>query len=198
MTAYIFQTIANKASAGRVPPNATWAARQWYRNAAKDVASVSAPRMMTDKENIKKQITVNDIGKMFMFFYDPKLKEVLPYYDKFPLVFPIEFKSDGFLGINLHYLPPMLRAKLMDALYNTINNNKSDDNTRLRLSYQLLSGASRFQYFKPCLKRYLWSHVQSGFLNVQLQYWDTALMLPTERFSGANKTTIWADSSKKV
>jgi hypothetical protein len=62
----------------------------------------------------------------------------------------------------------------------------------------MLKNASKFSYFKPCFKRYLWDHVQGQFLNVQTQNWDTALMLPTERFSKASKETVWKDSVNKV
>ena len=196
--AYIFQQIANKAKAQKVPPNATFAARQWYRSAAQQVTSVNRNKLMTDKDNVVSQITMNDIGKMYMFFYDPKTKETLPYYDQFPLVFPIGMQEGGFLGLNLHYLEPVLRAKLMDALYTTKSSNKYNDKTKLSLSYELLNGASRFKYFAPCLKRYLWDHVQGKYLNVEEQYWDTALMLPTEKFAKANKQKVWAESAKKV
>jgi hypothetical protein len=196
--AYIFQTIANKGAKAGVTPNATSEARDWYRSAAQSIASVSGPRLMNDPRNLVGQIQLNDIGKMYMFFYDPKMKEVLPFYDKFPLVFPIGFQEGGFLGLNLHYLPPVLRAKLMDALYTTANNNKYNDKTKLKLSYEMLNGAARFKYFAPCLKRYLWDHVQGKFLNVEVQNWDTALLLPTERFAKANKQTVWKDSLNRV
>lgn len=196
--AYIFQTITNKGKAANIQPNISSDARSWYRTAAQNISSVSAPRLMTDKKNIVGSITVQDIGKMYMFFYDPKTKNQLPYYDKFPLVFPIGFKEGGFLGINLHYLPPVLRAKLMDALYSTASNNKYNDQTKLRITYETLNGASRFKYFAPCLKHYLWDHVQGSFLNVEVQNWDTALMLPTERFAKANKDKVWKDSQNKV
>ena len=74
---------------------------------------------------------------MFMFIYDPKHKDTLPFYDTFPLVFPIEIYSDSFLGINLHYLPPVLRAKLMDALYTTANNNKYNEYKLINISIKI-------------------------------------------------------------
>lgn len=138
MTAYIFTQIANQGKLASIDMIRQRDSRNWYRNAAEKVTSVNRQRMMTDKENIKDKIMANDIGRMYMFFYDPKHKQKLPYYDTFPLVFPIEFKSDGFLGINMHYLPHMLRAKLMDAIYQTINNNRYDDTTKLNISYSIL------------------------------------------------------------
>jgi hypothetical protein len=200
MTAYIFQSIAKKGKAEGVKPNATSSARIWYRQQAAALTSrnVNKNRLMNDKQNIVSSISVDDIGKMYMFFYDPKHKDTLPYYDIFPLIFPIGFQEGGFMGINLHYLPSYLRAQLMDALYTTASNNKYDDTTKLKLSYSLLNNASKFSAFSPCLKKYLWDHVQGSFLYVEPSNWDTALMLPTERFQKATKSQVFSDSAKKV
>ena len=198
--AYIFQSIADRGVVQGITPNQTSQARDWYRNQAADLTSrnVNPNRLMNDKQNIVPSLVVKDIGSMFMFFYDPKLKDILPYYDIFPLVFLIGFKDNGFMGINLHYLPQYLRAKLMDALYSTANNDKYDDTTKLKISYQILNNAAQFKYFEPCIKRYLWNNVQGGqFLKVEPKNWDTALMLPTERFKKATKSTVFRDSSRK-
>jgi len=56
------------------------------------------------------------LGKMYFFVYNPKHKMTLPYYDMFPLVLPVERYSDGFLGINFHYLAPKERAHLLDEI----------------------------------------------------------------------------------
>jgi hypothetical protein len=56
--------------------------------------------------------------------------------------------ADGFLGINLHYISPLLRAKLMDALYSTINNKNYNDTTSLQISYDILKSAAQFRLFK--------------------------------------------------
>lgn len=199
MVAYVFQQISQKGRAeGIGNPNLERDARTWFRESAQQIRSVNASRMMNDKSNVKSRIVVNDIGKMFMFFYDPKLKEQLPYYDTFPLVFPIGFRDNGFIGINLHYLPLGYRARLMDALYSTSSNTKYNDDTKLKISYDLLNGASRFKYFKPCIKHYLWDHVQGQrYLNIQPSNWDSALMLPTERFKKASKDVIWKESVGK-
>lgn len=139
-----------------------------------------------------------EIGRMYLFSYDPKTKDKLPYYDKFPLIFPIEFYNDGFLGINFHYLPPMLRARLLDALYDTINNKKFDETTKLKISYGVLKSATKFKYFQPCVKRYLFSHVRSGFKEIEPNDWNKAILLPTQSFQKANESKVYADSIRKV
>lgn len=188
--AYIFQQIAKNLPADKMDPDQ---AKSWLRQSAQNLKSISPSKIMsTGAENLQSSISVGDIGKMFMFYYDPKLKDVLPFYDTFPLCIPVEMYADGFLGLNMHYLPPVARAQLFDSLYATMNNNKYDKTTRLRVTYRMLKGASRFSGFEPCVKRYLFGHVRSSFLYVDPENWDMALMLPTERFKGARKQTVWS------
>jgi hypothetical protein len=122
-------------------------------------------------------------GKMYFFWYDPKYKAVLPIYDRFPLVLPIDFYMDGFLGLNLHYLKPIERETLLDRLLSYRNNNYMDESTKLRLSYELLSRTRRISNLaRPCIKRYLYSHVQSSFVQVPADEWELAVNLPVQFF----------------
>jgi hypothetical protein len=172
----------------------------WLRQQALKLKNVNPNGLIAEAVGNKRLTGLTDesIGQMFMFSYDPKLKGVLPYYDQFPLVFPIEYYGDSFLGINLHYLPPMLRANLMDSLMSTINNTKYDKTTKLVLSYKILKNASRFIYFQPCLKKYLFSNVKSPFVYISPNEWNIALMLPTEKFVGASKSQVYKDSTSMV
>ena len=131
---------------------------------------------------------------MYCFSYDAKWKDVLPYWDKFPLIFPISFKTDRMLGINLHYLPPGMRAKLMDALYTTMNNDRYDKTTKLKISYEILNGAAQFKLFKPCVKCYLFNHVKSPFMNINVNMWDYTLLLPLARFQKKSQDYVWLQS----
>ena len=83
-------------------------------------------------------------GNLYMFGYDPKLKETLPYYDKFPLVFPYASVPGGFMGLNMHYLPYQLRIRLLDRLMVFKNNDKMDGTTRIKYSWALIAGVSKF------------------------------------------------------
>jgi hypothetical protein len=137
-------------------------------------------------------------GKMYMFFYDPKTKATLPYYDRFPLVFPFSTTQDGFIGLNMHYLPHKLRFTLMDRLLVFKNNDKFDESTKLRYSWAAINGMAKFAMAKPCVKRYLKDHLRSPLVNIVSQDWATAMMLPVERFVGASNAAVWADSRNKI
>lgn len=137
------------------------------------------------------------IGKVYNFHYDAKTKETLPYWDANPVNIPINYYSDGFLGLNFHYLDPYNRAILLDRIIDIFEHDISDRG-RLTLSYQLLKGVSRLRAFRPCVKRYLWSHVRTKFLEVQRQDWFSIVVLPIAKFQKASEARVWADSRKMM
>jgi hypothetical protein len=196
--ATLFNNILMQGFREGIVPAKTKAARSWYRDAASQLTTKISSGQSIRRTEQSRKVDKMELGYMYAFSYDPKFKKTLPYYDVFPLIFPVQFESDGFLGINFHYLPPILRARLMDALYPNLTNKKYDDTTRMRLSYDILQSASKYRFFKPTLKRYLRSQLRSQFLEIHVNEWDIALFLPTESFRKADSEKVWADSRKKI
>ena len=193
MVAYVFDKIlARGVRAGQIPAR-TKTARTWFRNEASKVSTSPTALMKEDRTQLRNKAAM---GKMYFFFYDPKHKKTLPYYDRFPLIFKIKNVPGGFQGINMHYLPLPLRARLMDALYELSSNTRYNEDTRLKLTYSVLQGVSK--YYKPTFKMYLNDHVKSRFLEISSADWDMALFLPVERFEKSSKSKVWADSRKMV
>lgn len=194
MASYIFDDILSKPNR----PQRARAARDFFRDAAEQVSKgqASPDRMIRGNRSALTNRMLP--GRMYMFKYDPKLKAKLPYYDTFPLIFPIEPpRGNSFLALNLHYLPPELRARLMDELYNrTINQNNMDLTTRVRISYDILKSASNLRFYKPCIKRYLFSNIRSRYMFIDPDRWDIALMLPTARFMKAGINRVYLDSKR--
>lgn len=196
--AVLFDEILTKGvRAGQVPAR-TSKARDWYRDTAKDYKNVKENDFFGKKGDKNRMTAMPLVGSMYMYEYVAKTRDTLPYYDRLPLIFPYKKVAGGFYGLNMHYLPLPLRAKLMDALYETANNTQYDETTRLKLSYKILDDAAKFKEFRPCIKRYLTKQVQSKFMYVYPSEWDIALFLPTERFVGASKSTVFADSRRKI
>lgn len=136
-------------------------------------------------------------GNMYFYAYDAKTKEKLPYYDMFPLCLPFAETNDGFIGLNLHYLPYDYRVKLLSKLTEFQSSPTLNDKTKLQFSWATIAGVAKYKAAKPCVKRYLYSHVRSRFKRVEPQDWATAAMLPLEKFTGSDKFTVWADSLGK-
>ena len=171
----------------------TNASRAWLRAKVKDLKPTSSG-LMRDKDRLK---NTSMIGRMYFYFYDPKTKDTMPYYDRFPLVIPIERYNDGFLGLNLHYIHPKYRMILLDKLSDTMSNDTYDDKTKLKINYRYLAAASRIFEANPCIKRYLFTQIESRFLEITADEWDIAAMLPVESFVGASTSKVYADSRKK-
>ena len=197
MVAYVFDDLITRGVRSGQIPARTRSSREWFRRQAEQ-SNVAPSRLMS--ENRPKQVSGGglEVGSMYLFNYDPKYKKELPYYDTFPLVFPIEEVKGGFLGLNMHYLPLRMRARLMDALYSLSSDKKYDENTKLRLSYNILKASSRYKLFKPTIKKYLRSQVKSRYMKVDAVEWDIALFLPIQRFQKASAQQVYKDSREMV
>ena len=173
----------------------------WFRSI------VERARAALARENVPQYIKIDAaqrgtltgrliIGKMYFFMYEPKHKGTLPYYDMFPLVLPIQKFSNGFLGINFHYVNMKDRAILFDEIKIFVNDRTLGPMTRIKLKYDLLRGFTRFKRAKPCLKRYLTTYMKSQFIPVGTDEWASALFLPVEQFRKRNKQAVWAESKE--
>lgn len=196
----IFQNAVENAQKKGVTNFRSTESIKWFRNnIRKSTRSVSAERLFKEeKDSLVNSWTNVGIGKMYFATYDPKHKKTLPYYDTFPLIIPIDRYKDGILGLNLHYLPPILRAKLLDALYDNVTNPKIEERRKMKINYGILSAASKYSAFQPCVKRYLGKHFRSRFIQIHPDNWTPAVFLPVENFQKASKQTVWGDSRKLI
>ena len=118
--------VEREVSQGGYPARKSRASKKWLQQKAKEAKNRTLTnskfrnqnpavlsRQLQTPRSLKNRIMV---GNMYLFIYDPKLKNELEYYDTFPLVIPIKDYHDGFLGINLHYIDTMDRAILMYSL----------------------------------------------------------------------------------
>ena len=173
--ASVFDTIRNAAGDRDLSIN-------WYKKKVADLSNrISAARLMRDNK-LKKAPTFN---KLHFFRYDPKLKAILPYYDTFPLVMPIQSAAGGFLGINFHYLPIPLRMRLLETL----------DKRGFRGDYRKLKN---IREVKPTIKHYLRRQFVSGFLELEEDDYAPAIFMPVAQFRKASASQVWRDSRRKI
>ena len=144
----------------------------WYRKKVQSMTTPGARGLI----NQGKATVAPKYGMMNLFGYDPKFKETLPYYDRFPLKFPIDFAKGGFYGINFHYLQPGARVNFLRQLSRFASDKNYDKKTRYNIGE--LSG----RYYKKTIKHYLYSQVRSSFLNITADEMAIAIFLPVARF----------------
>lgn len=174
----------------------TQESQKWFTNRVRKIGRINEVNFLKDPNLIRKQKFFP--GYMYHFVYDAKNKDVLPYYDTFPLVIAVQPAPGGFYGLNLHYINPLTRALFLDKLMDVANKTEFDEKTRFRLNYNLVSAGKRFKEFKPCFKHYLFEQIDSRIMLIPSQEWETAIFLPTERFENATKKQVWKDSKNKI
>jgi hypothetical protein len=165
---------------------------QWYRDKIKEFGKPSATNLIRDGKRDNKPF----YGKLNMFFYDPKHKKILPYYDTFPLVLPLEIYNDGFLGINFHYLPIPLRIKLLDKLVDYTNSEDfTATTTRMVVNYNRLKS---LKIIRPTIHKYLSGYTKSQFRRIDADEWTIATLLPVQRFKKATDKEVWRESRSMI
>ena len=151
----------------------------WYRNRIKELGTPTVPELLRSGKLNKTPHPKH----LNMFVYAPKFAKKLPYYDTFPLVMYLKPAEGGFYGLNFHYLPYALRARLLDAAGQDKLSVSAVENSRLT---------------KPTIKRYLFGYTRSMFRRVDSEDNLTAIMLPVQRFKKASDTKVWGDSRKMI
>lgn len=181
----------------RIRPGDIQRSQNWYRKQVQNLANAHGRMSRVLKSSDSTLETTIMPGQLYLFHYDPKHKETLPYYDVMPLVFPYAKTPDGFMALNLHYLPHALRFKLMSGLLE-LAMSMTDKQRAQRLSWQLLNQASKYPGVQACVKRYLSSHVQTRFMRIHQDQWLAASMMPLEKFVGATSNQVYNDSRRKI
>lgn len=181
----------------KIDPNDVKRQQSWFNTEVKKLASqqINQAKLM-QSAGLKQSGNIYP-GRMYFFLYDPKFKETLPYYDRFPLLLPFERSGDSFLGLNLHYLDYKPRMILFQELLKISNTKHIDEKTKMRYNWDLIKGVSRLHMAAPCVKRYLIGHVRSQFCEVSPEFWHTAVMMPVHKFVGASSTRVWKESTRK-
>ena len=154
----------------------------WYKKKVAELSNkVSAAKLMRSG----KLFSTPGPGALNFFRYDPKTKVLLPYYDIFPLVLPIQPAPGGFLGCNFHYLPIPLRMKLLETL----------DKRNFKGNYKALKNIKEI---KPTIKHYLRSQLKSKFLRLEPDDFAPAILMPVQQFKKAGASTVYSNSRRMI
>jgi len=172
---------------------------EWMRNRSQIISQNLI------KENSTKMESVARWGHIYQFVYIAKTRSKLKYYDYFPMSIVLERYKDGFLGLNLHYLPTTMRFALMDQLWRFVSSptGELDEDTRFSLRYNMLKSIGGKKYYKPCIKRYLYSHMRTPMYHIPSDKWLFAMVLPSSKFfdsQGNNilSITVYIDSRNTI
>lgn len=171
----------------------------WFRKTINDLGG-NSPSAKQDllKTTKEKQVTRVLPGTMYIFKYDPKTKKDLPYYDTWPCTLMFGLTQTGMIGINWHYLPIPIRAKLFDKIFMIAKVYRNNQQQCKRITWNFLNSVSKFPEVRPAVKQYLYSHLQSKLIRVDIDDWKTALLLPIDSFAKKSQAYVARDSGQKI
>ena len=198
-----FTKLMDEARTANVLSNKGRTSLRWFAEKAKQIKITSSEFIRTQPTDRLREPSQLKMGGMYMFFYDAKWKDKLPYFDKFPCIFIFNIAKDRFWGLNLHYLDYRARAILMDELYSIENNSRLTKNKKLEISWDKLKTFANFAFVKPTVHCYLFSQMKSRLVNIPYEEWNMAAFLPVQTFvatggKGLSAATVWNDSWKKI
>lgn len=181
-------------------------ANDWLKTKAKIASKENKQRREKRRDKLlgdeARAVSEPKSGMMYLFSYDAKYKKTLPYWDFHPIIFPLEIKGNTMLGLNMHYLPPMLRAILMDAILDLPR--YKTDKQRAQMSYEIVKSFSASDLVKPTIHKYLSNHIVSQVIEIPRDEWYWVGFLPladfrTEQENGSSSLSrVYADSRKKA
>lgn len=178
---------------------------EWLRLKAKTASKENKVRrnkrrdkLLGDESRITNTI---EAGRLYLFTYDAKLKEELPYWDKSPLTIMFDIASNGnYLGLNFHYLPPILRAKLLDAILDlpTYKTQKQ----KIKMSYNIIKSFAASNLAAPCIKQYIPSHIMGNVIEIAREEFNFVVLLPLANFASltgsSSLSRVYSDSKRKM
>ncbi len=170
---------------------------QWFQDKIKGLkgemknrfSSTNAAKFYREADNkVEKAVLKRrvELGDLFCYYYNPKYRATLPYYDMFPMIMLIGAEKETFLGINFHYLRPKWRAILLDRVTAKIGGGLPKW-CKLRQIRQIA----------PTIKRYRYDHIMRKVVPIKEDEQEIAIFLPTERFRKASKSKVWSESERK-
>jgi len=176
--------------------------RKWFSTIGrKNFNRVRLPKLMQGKTG---NLTAKPkLFGFYLFSYDAIGFEegTLPYFDRLPLSLIIDFTETGFVGINVHYLPPALRLAAFEVLLDLRTEKRFRKSTKIKAQWAQLKAMSNSYLFKAAVKQYRWDRVRSQFLFIPAQDWELMMFLPSERFvskDGSNAQAIQRKELKKA
>ena len=179
--------------------------KDWYLKKIQELKGrglITKDKLTSYKENSANKL---EIGSMYMFVYDAKYKDTLPFWDTFPLVIPFSTNGSTFTGFNLHYLPAAVRWSLLKTLLKNqdiASIRRLSSSTKMKMDYGTLKASSHLPILKPTIHSYLFSHIQpvSGgmFIKIPPADWHFSVLLPVQDFRSNGKkiqpTSVWKNS----
>jgi len=128
-------------------------------------------------------------GYVYMFRYIPPDKKDMPFYDEYPIILTLQFEGGKVIGINLHYLPPMIRVTMLLLLLKSLVSD--NPNSKIRIDNILRSSLLR-KYIFVLSEEFFFMGIKSKIRHVTPDEFVMLSFLPVHKFRKKQKTQIYS------
>lgn len=150
---------------------------------------------LTFLKDPKANLRTKLIGQVLLFRYKPESRTKI--YDKFPLVLVLFYKKGGFVGINLHYIPPKDRLKLILLMNNVILKLTTKDRQKTRIKILSILNKKIFSKYKNVLiNNYNTKNIMGKAKVTTPEEWTIFAFLPV--FKGINPSKLYSEIIKET
>lgn len=156
-----------------------------------------------------------EVGKIYSFYYDPKTKDKLAFYDNVPMSIIIghvktKAGNTNALGINLSFIPPKTRAAVLDKIvkiFNTmiikpnealIEEEKFASQKELPLYYDICKKILQNSGFEFAIRSYIYKRMESEPKVITYTDWWRLLTFPSKYIVKLNVRAIYIRYKKNA
>lgn len=138
------------------------------------------------------------IGDMVIFNYVSKGRLEDSKFNSFPMIFILSVSHDRIYGLNMLYLPPVLRNKVILQLTKSVAGLKLTDTTRGLMVANLLKSYKDVKLFAPCFREYKLDSIKSKFINIPTNNWGLSLKMPIIPIGKQQQVPKFKEAAKQI
>jgi hypothetical protein len=178
------------------PINTPQSALKWLRDSMRGVNKTGKVTDYSDflkdtTKNIKRKLP----GQVLLFKYKPSTRTRI--FDRYPLVLVTGIGGGGFYGINLHYIPPKDRFKMIMLMNTLMLNPKETDPHRIRIKIMSILNKKIFaKYTGVVFNQYNVSNIIGKPKITTPEEWTQFAFLPM--FKGISPSKLYSEILKET
>lgn len=173
-------------------------ALQWLKESLRGINKTQKGKasdyteILSDKDrNLKRRL----LGQVVLFRYKPSSQ--VKFFDRYPLVIITNITGSGFSGINLHYIPPMDRMRMILLMGSLLFNRKETDIQKIRVKVLSLLNKKIFaKYYGTVFNNYTTKNILGKPKITTPEEWTNFAFLPV--FKGINPSKLYSEVLKEV
>ena len=173
-------------------------ALNWLRESMRVVSNTKVGKqsdysdfLKDTSKNLKRKLP----GQVLLFRYKPSSRTRI--FDRYPLVLVTGIGDGGFYGINLHYIPPKDRFKMILLMNSLMLNPKEKDPQRVRIKIMSVLNKKIFtKYSGIVFNKYNVSNINGKLKITTPEEWTQFAFLPM--FKGVSPSKLYSEILKET